>query len=220
LSKFLCTKPKTFDFSAALDAPDTEFIRWLHGNSNNNRRRDSNAPASLNMSSISMANKGGTNVKLYILEDIDRMFDKEQKVNVSLAALLNGLDGANKIKNSIIVATANRPELLDKTVLLRPGRFDRRIKFDCPSEENAYKFLKNKFKGERVSGNMIKDVVGRLKGHSFSLLNEIYISSIVSTFDLNRKRATDSDLKKAVQEHTYFLNEIKNVKKEKTGFGI
>jgi mitochondrial chaperone BCS1 len=77
---------------------------------------------------ISTVPQGG----FLVIEDIDRLFEeKNREVNLtetgpSLAGLLNTIDGIGAGQGRILIATANKPELLDEA-LIRPGRFDFKV---------------------------------------------------------------------------------------------
>ena len=59
----------------------------------------------------------------------------------TLNQLLGEIDGFDSSKGIVILATTNRPEILDKA-LLRPGRFDRRIIVDRPNLQGRLDTLK------------------------------------------------------------------------------
>ena len=48
--------------------------------------------------------------------------------------LLTEMDGLEELEDVSIIAATNRPDIIDPG-LMRPGRFDRHIKVDTPSEE-------------------------------------------------------------------------------------
>ncbi|MFQ3284886.1 MAG: transitional endoplasmic reticulum ATPase [Natronomonas sp.] len=50
-----------------------------------------------------------------------------------VSQLLTELDGLEELENVVVIATTNRPDLLDDA-LLRPGRFDRHIHVDTPDQ--------------------------------------------------------------------------------------
>lgn len=77
--------------------------------------------------------------RIYILEDIDCLFanrataprDDGNNMRVTFSGLLNALDGVGSPENTIIIMTTNYPERLD-AALIRPGRVDRRFRFEPP----------------------------------------------------------------------------------------
>ncbi|RLG19581.1 AAA family ATPase [Candidatus Micrarchaeota archaeon] len=55
--------------------------------------------------------------------------------------LLTELDGLQNLKNVVVIAATNRPELVDRA-LLRPGRFDRILKIPVPDEKTRLEIFK------------------------------------------------------------------------------
>ena len=51
-----------------------------------------------------------------------------------VSQLLTELDGLEELENVVVIATTNRPDLLDDA-LLRPGRFDRHVAVDAPDRD-------------------------------------------------------------------------------------
>ncbi len=56
-------------------------------------------------------------------------------------ALLTEMDGLQNLKNVVVLAATNRPDILDPA-LLRPGRFDRVLQMPVPDEETRLEILK------------------------------------------------------------------------------
>jgi cell division protease FtsH len=63
--------------------------------------------------------------------------EREQTLNQLLAEM----DGFEANQGVVIMAATNRPEILDRA-LLRPGRFDRQIQVNMPTEEGRLQILK------------------------------------------------------------------------------
>lgn len=55
--------------------------------------------------------------------------------------LLTEMDGMRSLKNVVVIAASNRPDILDPA-LLRPGRFDRVIEVELPDERARFQILK------------------------------------------------------------------------------
>ncbi len=76
-----------------------------------------------------------------ILEDLDRLV---KSTELSMAYLLNALDGLRSLDGILVIATSNHPEDLDPALLHRPSRFDRVWKFSLPDEKLRYSLLSQK----------------------------------------------------------------------------
>jgi transitional endoplasmic reticulum ATPase len=66
-----------------------------------------------------------------------------------VSQLLTELDGLGELKDVIVLAATNRPDMVD-TALLRPGRFDRYIYIQPPNEEERVEILKIHLRGKYV----------------------------------------------------------------------
>ena len=55
--------------------------------------------------------------------------------------LLTEIDGMEELQDVAIIAATNRPDIIDPG-LMRPGRFDRHIKVESPSEEGRLAIFK------------------------------------------------------------------------------
>ena len=243
IAQFFNTTPKTFDFSARYPAPDSAFINWLRGASINELidEDEENNPEDFDkhileavekafnespvadMTNAITSTKKTPHIKLFVLEDLDRYYpkDEEPKTSVSLSSILNALDGIDGRHNTVVIATANNPENLDQKVLLRPGRFDRRICYDFPTPSQAVSFMQRKFKGDdSISEDILLRVAKQLKGHSYALFNELYISSAAIAFQNQRTSIVDEDLNVACNEHlSFIIDGLKDIKKTSVGFG-
>ena len=84
---------------------------------------------------------------LVVFEDIDLVaVDRARGASRIIGPLLSAMNGVQEPDKPIaIVATTNRPEILDKAVT-RPCRFDRKIKVDYPTTEDLMVIF------ERMSG--------------------------------------------------------------------
>jgi transitional endoplasmic reticulum ATPase len=58
-----------------------------------------------------------------------------------ISQLLTEMDGLESLKNVIVIAATNRPDILDPA-MLRPGRFDRLIYVPPPDEESRLEIFK------------------------------------------------------------------------------
>lgn len=156
---------------------------------------------------------------LVILEDIDRVFfgEKEEKPNVSLQQLLNCLDGVGTQDGLIVVATANRPEVLDTAILRRPGRFDRVIEFGNPTAELRTLYLQKVCPS--VAGEALDRCVESSAGLSFAQIRESYILAGQTAFDEERDIVAD-DMIAAIALLQSAMNNADKKRAHKSGFNL
>ena len=75
--------------------------------------------------------------------------EREQTLN----QILSEMDGFERGDTVIVVAATNRPDVLDPA-LLRPGRFDRHIMVDRPTQEGRHQILKVHTKNVRLGSDV------------------------------------------------------------------
>lgn len=238
LARYLRVKPESFDFSATRSSPDSAFQAWMIGRSPGMVYYDDfDEEIEIDMDGSMCYDEDEDEnedeilapIRLLVLEDIDRFYPKdgETKTCVSLQAVLNSLDGANERKNTIVVATANHPEELDAQVLLRPGRFDKRIEFAPPNPENSLAFIQKLFQDEDVSEEMIKNVskvlVTDTSSQSYAFHKELFASSASYAFERCQEKSggftiTDADVEAALEDQLSGLSQNLKSNKLKVGF--
>lgn len=203
LKDTLKCKIAKFDFTASSDAPDTAFRDWA--------RETAKVEG----------NKKQILSTILVFEDLDRFFpkDKEPATRVSLSTLLNVFDGDDRPDNAIIVATANNPEDLDQTVILRPGRFDLRVRFDGPTKVQATSYLKRFLTEDAVADSTLWEIAEMCSGHSHAFLRGVFLSA--GTIASQRKAGDmirDEDMLTSAKTHLTNAMNVKHVTKNKTGF--
>ena len=116
---------------------------------------------------------------------LDMMFDdieankKDDKLD--MAYLLQKLDGIECANNRIIIATTNRPELINP-VLLRPGRFDIKLELGNCSQQMYIDILTSFFQLDEQGVNSIKNANLPIKKWSpLQVINQALICN-----DLNK----------------------------------
>jgi len=82
--------------------------------------------------------------------------EREQTLNQLLAEL----DGFEPSENVIVMAATNRPDILDQA-LLRPGRFDRQITVDLPSQNSRHEILKIHAKNKSIDKSVDLEKIAR-----------------------------------------------------------
>lgn len=83
-----------------------------------------------------------------------------------VAQLLSEMDGIAMLKDVIVIATTNRPDLLDPA-LLRPGRFDRIIYVPPPDEKAREEIFKVHTRRMKLCDDVnLKELARRTEGYS------------------------------------------------------
>lgn len=98
--------------------------------------------------------------------------EREQTLN----QILVEMDGFDTGTNVIVLASTNRPDILDPA-LLRPGRFDRRVTLDSPDVKGREEILNVHSKGKPISEDtdmeaIAKQTAGFSGADLMNLLNE------------------------------------------------
>ncbi|CCQ32336.1 Cell division cycle protein [Halorhabdus tiamatea SARL4B] len=82
-----------------------------------------------------------------------------------VSQLLTELDGLEDLEDVVVVATTNRPDLID-AALLRPGRLDRHIHVPVPDEEARRKILEVHTRDKPLAeGVDLDDIAARTDGY-------------------------------------------------------
>jgi transitional endoplasmic reticulum ATPase len=82
-----------------------------------------------------------------------------------VSQLLTELDGLEDLEDVVVVATTNRPELLDDA-LLRPGRFDRQIRVGVPDEAGRRDIFEIHTVGRPLADDVdLDDLAARTEGY-------------------------------------------------------
>lgn len=114
-----------------------------------------------------------------ILEDLDKLIESNR---ISLAHLLNLLDGLREYKGVLVVATSNEPQKLDPALLHRPSRFDRIWRFPLPHYEQRLALLTKVAKGQ-FSVPVLEEVARRSDGFSMAYVQEIVVNALLRSVD-------------------------------------
>ena len=101
---------------------------------------------------------------LIIIEDIDFIgSSRDFSQDPSLGELLNQLDGNDPNFGIFVIATTNRPEMLDNALANRPSRFDVLIEFKLPDKDSCKNLIK------LFSKNMVFDKELNLENLALSM---------------------------------------------------
>lgn len=222
ISKYFYSPPSQFSFTGRYEDPDSAFQSWVIGDDPSEEddyyfddmRRDRGTKLKF------VSGHENPRIRILLLEDIDRFFSKEEgfKTPVSFSTILNALDGVFQRKNSILIATANNPEKIDSQVLFRPGRFDLRVPFESPSEEEMFSFLKHISTHDRISESTLERSAKIASGHSFAFAKGIYLSAANRAFSRSSNFVEDSDFAAALDELVENLGPAVKTTRNRAGF--
>ena len=121
--------------------------------------------------------------------------EREQTLN----QLLTEMDGFDGKKGVVILAATNRPESLDP-VLLRPGRFDRRIPVELPDLLGREAILKVHAKHIRTADDIDMNEIGRAtSGASGAELANIVNEAALRAVREGRDQVCQADLMESVE---------------------
>jgi transitional endoplasmic reticulum ATPase len=82
-----------------------------------------------------------------------------------VSQLLTELDGIEQLEDVVVIATTNRPDLID-SALLRPGRLDRHVHVPVPDEEARRKIFEVHTRDKPLADNVdLDDLAARTEGY-------------------------------------------------------
>lgn len=107
-----------------------------------------------------------------------------------LAQILTEIDGVNVLKNVIIVAATNRPDLIDKA-LMRPGRLDRIVYVKLPDEDTRSEIFKIKLAKIPIGADVdIQNLVSKTAGYSGAeieaICKEAALKALEDSFEIEQ----------------------------------
>ena len=121
--------------------------------------------------------------------------EREQTLN----QLLTEMDGFDGKKGVVILASTNRPEVLDKA-LLRPGRFDRRIPVELPELAGREAILKVHAKKVRMESAVdLRAIARATAGASGAELSNIINEAALRAVRCGRHAVAQEDLEESVE---------------------
>ena len=207
ISKYFYSSPSQFSFTGKYDDPDYAFQSWIVGDDLSHEadflyEELAHPPRKKSLDWPSNDESDNPKIRVLLLEDIDRFFSKEEgfKTPVSFSTVLNALDGVFQRKNSILIATANNPEKIDSQVLFRPGRFDLRVPFESPTEDEMFAFLKHLTSHDKIGESVLEEASKIASGHSFAFAKGIYLSAANKAFSRSSHFVEDFDFSSSLQE--------------------
>ena len=118
---------------------------------------------------------------LMILEDIDFIgTDRELIHDPVLGELLSQLDGATPNDGVFVIATTNRPQLLDRALADRPSRFDASIYLELPKIDERRRLFQLFLKGKPYTFD-VEDMCRKTEGFTGAHIQELIIRAGLMT---------------------------------------
>lgn len=159
----------------------------------------------------------------FLLEDIDRIFNAGMSYSrVTKEGLFNCLDGVATFSGLIVIATANHPEVLDKAIRQRPGRFDVPVRFANPEYEQRKELLVRllgKTGEHEVAYNMVQYVAQESGGMSMAFIKLIYETAAAKAFKRHGSiMVSTKDLGDGFQQAKGYYSNMETSKDRSAGF--
>jgi transitional endoplasmic reticulum ATPase len=124
-----------------------------------------------------------------------------------VSQLLTEMSGVEEMKDVVIMATTNRPDILD-SALLRPGRFDRLIYVPAPEEKTREEIFKIHTKNMPLKAVDIKKLAKETKGYSGADIEALVREAAL--FSLREAMSKKTKAKEVKKEH--FEKALKKIK--------
>ncbi len=125
-----------------------------------------------------------------VLEDLDCLIDDSNR-----SVLLNELDGFAQNEGLLVMATTNHPEKLDRSLLDRPSRFDRKFHFPLPGVEERRRYLERWQRsvepGLKLSAGGLTSLVEGSHGFTFAYLKELTFGAMLSFMEAPERGGMD-----------------------------
>ena len=122
--------------------------------------------------------------------------EREQTLN----QILVEMDGFETDTNVIVVASTNRPDVLDPA-LLRPGRFDRRVMMDLPDINEREAILKIHVKNKPLEAEVkLRTLAERTPGFSGADLSNLVNEAAILSASRDRKEIGMKELTESIEK--------------------
>jgi len=158
---------------------------------------------------------------ILFLEDID-LYSESRDTNANnslLGELMNRLDGLIENHYVIVIATSNKPEVMEEALKNRPGRFDRIIDVPCPDLTGRVKMLELYVKDILLSDVDLNIIAEKTDGFTGAHIKELVSTAIMNAID--EKQLDDQG--KVIVEQRHFTSNVTKVKNKQIqpamGFG-
>lgn len=120
--------------------------------------------------------------------------EREQTLN----QILVEMDGFRREEKVIVLASTNRPDVLDPA-LLRPGRFDRRVVTDLPDLKNRVQILKIHCRNKPLSKDVdLNEIAERTPGFSGADIENLANEAAILAARRNKKAIQQEDFLESI----------------------
>jgi len=125
-------------------------------------------------------------------------YNESQEVRRTLLELVNQLDGFEQLDNVQVIMETSRIEMID-SILLRPGRVDRKIHIPLPDQTARLQILLHYSKKMNIiKGIEFKKIADRLDGTSAAAIKAICVEAGMFALKERRTYVTEEDFELAV----------------------
>ena len=143
---------------------------------------------------------------IVFIDEIDALASKrmetgtsgEREVSRPFMQLLAEIDGFKPLDNVKIIGATNRADILD-TAIIRPGRLDRLIEVELPTEEGRIEILKVHTAKMNLRKAILKEVANKTENFSGAELRAVCTEAGYCAIRENREHVTHNDFLQAVE---------------------
>jgi len=128
---------------------------------------------------------------------VDRGYDRKNPI---LGEIMNNMDGLVELHGVVTIMTSNNPDIMEKALVDRPGRFDVRILFAPPSEDLIEKMLKTFFGKVKTKFNF-SDAAVRISGHELTGAHIKEIANLSTIYAIDDNSLDTNDIAIVTDEH-------------------
>ena len=137
---------------------------------------------------------------LLVIEDIDFIGKSRDYVSDPVVGeLLTQLDGSASNHGVFVLATTNRPELLDKALIERPSRFDVKLIFEVPDMEHRLKLINLFAVGKKFRGVNYEEIAQITHGFTGAYIQEVLTYGALMSLHEKKTAIERSHIDKAIK---------------------
>ncbi|MEM5829065.1 MAG: AAA family ATPase, partial [Candidatus Aenigmatarchaeota archaeon] len=118
-----------------------------------------------------------------------------------VSQLLTLMSGVEELKDVFVIATTNRPDIIDPA-LLRPGRFDKQILIPVPDKEGRKEILKVHTRNMPLASDVnLDEIAEKTEGFSGADIEALCREAALNALrkDINAKEVTKQDFEEALK---------------------